>query len=107
MDFLFVALLIFSIPVWIVRRELRRRADPDYWRKHGAVVLRPEAFDAHGEPIGYYDGVDIFRTVRFQNHEYRFDRVAPHELRELTRAGELYLEPGLVYVMIDRGSARR
>ncbi len=99
----FLILIVFWIPIWLVRRELAFRRSPAYWRRFGAVVLRPQALEGCDEPIGTYLGSPIFRRVRFHGCDYEFDRVAPSEARDLIDGGELFLEPGLVYrLRIDR-----
>ena len=85
---------------WAVRRELARQADPAYLRRHGVVIVSLSALDAHAEPVGRYMGRDIWRSVLFKGMEYRFDRIVPARERERTGPGELYLEPGLVYVTV-------
>jgi hypothetical protein len=37
--------------------------------------------------------------VRFKGLHYRFDRIIDAAMRERIAPGELYLEPGLVYVL--------
>ncbi|MCB1887540.1 MAG: hypothetical protein KDH20_08025 [Rhodocyclaceae bacterium] len=95
----FLILLVFWIPVWFVRREIAFRHTPGYWRRFGAVVLRPGALQGREESIGSYMGAPIFRRVRFHGCDYDFDRVAPSEERDLIAGGELFLEPGIVYRM--------
>ncbi len=98
----FLILLMFCVPIWIVRRELAFRRSPEYWRRWGAVVMRPTALQATRHPIGAYMGVPIFEEVRFEGHEYVFDRVQSRARRSKIQGGELFLEPGLVYRMRDQ-----
>jgi len=85
---------------WLVRRELTRLEDPRYLRAHGVVIASPGAIEAHSESIGRYADREIWRTLTFKGMVYRFERVVPAGDRELIGAGELYLEPGLVYVAV-------
>lgn len=94
---IFLILLLFWIPVWLVRKELAFRNSPQYWQRWGAVVLRTQALQARDEPIGTYMGAPIFQHVRFRDCDYDFDRVLPREQRDCIEGGELFLEPGLVY----------
>jgi hypothetical protein len=43
-------------------------------------------------------GRSIWGSVTFMGMEYRFDHVVPASHRERLAPGELYLEPGLVYI---------
>ena len=71
---------------------------PRYLRTPGMVVVRESALDAHGEAIGEYRGHPIWRTVEFKGMQYRYCRVTECRRKENIGRGELYLEPGLVYV---------
>lgn len=93
----FLILLLFWIPVWLVRKELAFRDSPQYWQRWGAVVLRSQALQGWDEPIGTYMGVPIFQRIRFHDCDYEFDRVLPSDARDFIGGGELFLEPGLVY----------
>lgn len=104
---LLLILAIFWIPIWVVRRELAWRRQPDYWRRWGAVVLTPTALQQQERVIGRYMGVEIFEQVRFGGCTYRFERVAPSADRDSVGGGELFLEPGLVYRMEDSLTSTR
>ena len=82
---------------WLIRHHLRQLEDPAYLRSHGVVIVSPGAIESHSEPIGCYRGHDIWRTVTFKGIVYRFDRVLPASQRERIGAGELYVEPGIVF----------
>jgi hypothetical protein len=43
-------------------------------------------------------GCHIWGSVTFMGMVYRFDRILEPRRKERLAAGELYLEPGLVYV---------
>jgi hypothetical protein len=94
-----VALLAMPLH-WMVKREFDRLEDPAYLRAQGVVIVSAAAIESHAEPIGRYRGQDIWRTITFKGMEYRFDRVIPARERERLGTGELYLEPGLVYVVV-------
>ena len=94
-----VVFLVFALPVWwLLRREAAKLSDPRYLRQHGVVVVSERALQAHSEPIGEYMGHPIWGSVRFMGMEYRFDHVQDARARERLAPGELYLEPGLVYI---------
>jgi hypothetical protein len=84
----------------LVQWQLSREDDPRYLRTQGIVVVRDSALDGHAEVIGGFHGRQIWASVVFKGTTYRFDRVTRPQLKELTGPGELYLEPGLVYVAI-------
>ena len=92
-----VALMVLPFN-WLVRRELAKieGADP---RQCGIVIVRERALDAYTAPIGDYLGHAIWGTVTFHGLVYRFDRVQPAVRREDLAPGELFLDPGLVYVL--------
>jgi hypothetical protein len=82
----------------LVQWQLSRQEDPAYLRTQGIVVVRESALDAHSEAIGEYAGRCIWGSVTFKGMHYRFSRVTRPGNREKTGPGELWLEPGLVYV---------
>jgi hypothetical protein len=45
-------------------------------------------------------GRPIWGSVTFKGMLYRFDRIQPAARREALAAGELFLEPGLVYTVV-------
>jgi hypothetical protein len=83
---------------WLVWRELDRLADPQYLRDHGVVIVRETALQACSDPVGSYRGRTIWGTVTFMGMPYRFDHITQPRDRERIGPGQLYLEPGLVYV---------
>jgi hypothetical protein len=94
-----VLVLLLYLPFhWLVARELKRMNDPAYLRRKGVVLVSKDVLEGHSAPIGAYMGSPIWGSVRFKGMEYRFDRVVDRRDRERIRAGELYLDPGLVYV---------
>jgi len=84
----------------LVQWQLSREEDPGFLRSQGIVVVRETALERHGEVIGSYCGRDIWATVTFKGMLYRYDHRARPQDREKTRPGELWLEPGLVYVVV-------
>jgi hypothetical protein len=84
----------------VVQWQLSRQEDPVYLRTQGIVVVRDSALDGHAEAIGHYAGHRIWAGVTFKGMTYRFDHIARLQDREKTGPGELWLEPGLVYVVI-------
>ena len=94
----FLVLALFLPATWLVRREIDRIEDPRYLRDHGVVIVAESVLQAHSAPIGTYRGHPIWGTVTFMGMPYRFDRVALPKERERIGRGEMYLEPGLIYV---------
>ncbi|NTV10598.1 MAG: hypothetical protein HGA47_07465, partial [Zoogloea sp.] len=84
---------------WFAMTEIRVQGTPEYWRRVGVVVRRPEALQERFEVIGRFQDHEIYAAVRFQNRIYKFERVAPATYKSFMRGGELFLEPGLLYVM--------
>ena len=82
---------------WVVQRELARQSDPAYLRQRGVVIVSLNAIEAHSEPVGTYAGREIWGTLTFKGMVYRFDRIVAPQERERIGAGELYVEPGLVF----------
>ena len=94
-----VVVLLLALPIYfIVRWELERLQHPSYLREHGVVIVSEEVLQGHSESIGEYRGHPVWGRVRFQDMEYRFDRVVERRKREQIGPRELFLEPGLVYV---------
>ena len=98
---LFFVVFAFYLPVHMLRRELAAKQRPDYWRRWGAVVVRPAALELREQLIGYYMGVEIFERIRFHQLDYRFSRIGGPREREAIDGGELYLEPGLIYRLAE------
>lgn len=83
---------------WLVWRHFERLIDPAYLRQHGVVLQSERALEARSHVIGEYMGRPVWATVTFMGLVYRFDRVTGSGQRERTGPGELFLEPGLVYL---------
>lgn len=91
--------MVLSLPwVWLVQREVAKLRDPAYLRAHGVVLVSQRILQGCAEPIGEYLGHPIWASVRFMGMEYRFHRVQDRRKRERLAPGELFLEPGLVYL---------
>ena len=61
--------------------------------------IRPRSFDlpdSVSEVIGWYEGAPIYRSVRFGEYEYEFDRIRLAHATECT-AEERIVAPGIVY----------
>jgi hypothetical protein len=94
-----VLIALLALPwYWVVRRELDRLDDPAWLRERGVVIVRDGAIQERSAPIGQYMGARVWGSVTFKGMVYRFDRVVAPEQKERIGCGELYLEPGLVYV---------
>lgn len=74
-----------------------RLANPQAFADLGAAVGR-EAVLASDEIVGYLNGCAIPAAVRYLGVRYRFDRVAPPAYRYAVQPGELFVEPGLLYI---------
>jgi hypothetical protein len=97
----FVLIALIYLPFHcLVHWQLDRQEDPVYLRSQGIVVVRESALQEHAEPMGEYAGRPIWASVTFMGIVYRFDRIARPQDKEKTGPGELYLDPGLVYVAI-------
>ena len=81
----------------IIHSQLDKAAAEDLHRC-GIVIVRERVLEGHSQPIGEYLGHQIWRTVTFRGLVYRFDRIQGQSQREQLAHGELYLDPGLVYV---------
>ena len=98
---MYVVLIVVPLALpwlWLVRREIDRLEDPSYLRRNGVVIVLERALEAHGDALGRYMGSPIWRSVTFMGMVYRFDRVALPSEKERLGGGELYLDPGIVYV---------
>jgi hypothetical protein len=95
-----LVLLLFLPLNWLVRRHFDRLEDPTYLRRHGVVIVSGRTLQACSSPVGQFMGSPIWATVTFKGMVYRFDRVQPAARREALAAGELFLEPGLVYTVV-------
>lgn len=83
---------------WAVWFALAYWESPEYFRRFGVIVLRPEGLDGHGEQIGRYGEAPIYRSVRFKDMDYEFAGVVPPRYVRQIDENELYIEPGLLYV---------
>jgi hypothetical protein len=96
-------ILVMALPAfWWTHRQFARLSDPDYLRTQGVVIVLEKAIEAHTDPIGEYMGRPVWETVTFMGMLYRFDHVLEARNRERLAAGELFIEPGLVYVLQPR-----
>jgi hypothetical protein len=94
-----IVILILALPLhWLVLRHFDRLEDSAYLRRQGIVVRSESALQERGDPIGRYMGCVIWRSVTFMGMRYRFDHVIDRRSRENIGPGELFLEPGLVYI---------
>ena len=92
-----ILVLILALPLhWLVLRHFDEIADPSYLRRHGVVIASETAIEARSQPIGEYMGGPIWGLVSFKGMDYRFDRV---QERKALGAGELFLDPRLVYIV--------
>lgn len=95
------ALLVLAMALpafWWTHRQLARLSDPRYLREQGVVIVLEKAIEAHTAAVGEYLGHPIWETLTFKGMQYRFDHVLDARQRERIAPGELFIEPGLVYV---------
>jgi hypothetical protein len=100
-DLLEIAVLVTALVLplrWAVSSELARWESPEYFRRFGVIVRRPEALDGHSEAIGRYADAPIYRSVSFKGMEYEFAGVVPPRYCRRIDENELYIEPGLLYL---------
>ena len=83
---------------WLICKALDS-AEPQDLRGCGIVIVCDTSLEAHSARIGEYMGHQIWETVTFRGHLYRFDHVLAQSRREQLAPGELFLDPGLVYVL--------
>jgi hypothetical protein len=79
---------------------LDKLEDPGYLRQHGVVIVVEDVLKKRSTPIGNYMDHPIWGSVTFLGMVYRFDRIARPDEKEKIGCGELYLEPGIIY-MVD------
>lgn len=102
MDWLQVVVIVAILaPLYFVAHlERTRLNDPRYVRQSGVAVERDAVrVEASAELIGYYDGCEIRSAVQYLGIRYRFESVVPPSYRRQLRQGDLYVEPGLLYVV--------
>ena len=91
--------LVMALPAfWWVQRQFAQLSDPGYLRTQGVVIVLDKALEAHSAAIGEYQGRQIWETVTFKGMVYRFSHVIDGRKRERIEPGQLFLEPGLVYI---------
>lgn len=90
-----LALPLHGLVLW----QIGRLEDPAYLREHGIVIVREEVLEKHSPPIGEFQGCGIWGTVTFMGLVYRFDRIARPQEKEKLGRGELYIEPGIIYLI--------
>ena len=93
-----VALLALPLHL-LVQWQLDRMGALDL-RAVGIVIVKTSVLEARHGKLGNYLGSPIWESVTFKGLRYRFDHIARPEEKEKTGPGELYLDPGLVYVAI-------
>ena len=92
-----IAALAFACHL-LIQSQLDRLCDPACLRREGVVIVIEDVLQSHTGSIGAYMGRSIWGSVTFMGMEYRFDHVVASHRKERLAPGELYLEPGLVYV---------
>lgn len=91
---------VLALPwFWFLKWQIGKLTDPRHLRRSGVVIVLDKAIEAHTDPIGEYMGQPIWESVTFKGMRYRFDHIVEQKRRERLEPGELYLEPGLVYIV--------
>jgi len=92
--------LVLALPAFgLLHRQIAKLSDPKYLREQGVIIVLEKAIESHSEPIGEYRGHPIWGSVTFKGMQYRFDHILESRKRERLEPGELFIEPGLVYVV--------
>lgn len=97
LDAAFVFALLFLPLNWLVLRHFDRLQEASYLRGCGVVICSHTVIDAWGAPIASYMGSPVWASITFKGMQYRFDRVIEGEG---IAAGELLLQPGIVYRLV-------
>ena len=87
---MFCSAVMFALTWW---------ENPQYLGRFDPTILRDEGLDGHAEPIGRYGGAPIYRSVSFKGMAYEFAGVVPPRSARRIDENELYVEPGLLYVL--------
>jgi len=64
----------------------------------GLVVNGPDALESVADAIGRYMEIDIYELIRFRGVSYHFASVVAPDYKDSLHAGELFVEPGLLYL---------
>ena len=103
-----VCLLVVALVLpfhWAVVLGLARWESPEYFRRFGVIIRRPEALEACAEVIGQYQDAPIHRTVTFKGMDYEFAGIVAPRYQARIDENELYLDPGLLYLFRQANSA--
>lgn len=98
---LFIGLTVLLIAPFhlAIQYHLARSVEADYLRQQGLAFPSVAAFDSVGPAIGTYSGSAIHASITFMGLDYTYDRIAPAKYRHRVKPNELFLQPGLVYVI--------
>ena len=97
--YLIVLVLGLTLPFHLlVMHQFARWESPEYYRRYGVIIRRPEALEAFGEVIGHYRGAPIHDSVTFKGLKYRFAGIVSPRYTARIDENELYIEPGLLYL---------
>ena len=110
MDLLYFILSLVTVALpfhCAVAVQFSRWESPEYFRRYGVIIRRPEALDEFSEVIGRYSGTLIYRSVTFKGMEYAFAGVVPPGYQARIAENELYLDPGLLYRLCGNAAAPR
>jgi hypothetical protein len=105
MEIFFIELILWAglaFLFWMLKDNLdgvETQVDAEFAKRYSDATI-PVHFDQPeqlSEPIGTYQDLPIYRHARIEGREYEFSYVFPRENHVALRAGERYLNPGLVY----------
>jgi hypothetical protein len=101
-------MLAIALPLhWAVQYELERWESPDYFRRYGVVVKRPEALDAAAEVIGTYCGAAVHRSVTFKGMTYEFAGVVSQKYQDASTRTSSTSSPGSCTSPVGPDASRR
>lgn len=102
MDGLIAVALTFALVAplhWVILRSFDRLDSAAYLRESGVVILDQRALDMCGDIIGSFSGAPIYGWLVFKGMVYEFNRPVRPAYRKRIGRDELYLDPGLLYLV--------
>ena len=84
---------------WVILRSFDRLDSAAYLRESGVVILDQRALDMCGDIIGSFSGAPIYGWLVFKGMVYEFNRPVRPAYRKRIGRDELYLDPGLLYLV--------
>lgn len=94
----FLLILAMLYGAWRVVRWAHAQDRSWQERECGLVVDGLDALEAVADAIGRYMEMDIYELIRFRGVSYHFASVVAPDYKGSLHAGELFVEPGLLYL---------